>query len=876
LILAFTVFFFFTDVIGKPELVYATIGQYRYFIIIPFAIFLLGVMLWRFFTNPQRIAARQTRLAQQEKQQRAQITRAKRELRRLKTLDELEGFVEQSRGASYFDALTADIEAQRTTIRQADETAEAARQRRLELEEARRNAQRQAEQRAAEALRQSQLRQEALEAEEAARLERRRLQSIQDKARNVLNISESRLRVFRRGGVEISQVLLPRTRDALSCVYDYMATPESHTENVTREISYFWYRFTGYLMPVILDMRPSLRGLDAWTMRGILWFYFTQRGADFLDEEVLQVCEDELARQLQRQGEWASRQLEEVQQEVSPTMERAYAVVPFVEERLGLSPVPDVEGDVVSAAADLIAAGGVETASVATAYRYFVFYKPANVLSNLEAPEGHGLTIYDILRGFIDTTGLYPVGRLDYDTTGCVLLTDNPDLIIAFILPAGHVRKQYRVLARGRVVSGDIATLMAGVDIPLPDGKMYCAKADDGLLLEATDESSSLDLWLSEGKFHQVKLMMGAVRHPVRRLHRECIGPISVAGMREGEVRAIEGEELARLLAAKDESERRIIAQAEEDFNRTLRQYIGLWHDHPEPVRQSASRRIKGLLCQDNEHLHQGIRVIANMYKVAPELADPIDEFLLALATEYPQEVAHNVSLTLRSSNQRFVQEYIKPLLVRILVQIQDIGVEREFERQRNALLVNDDVPAHIRHLNDVVNAYHASSAYQGSGIVVHPQTPEVVAYFLRNPIVPLEVQYLLVNGDDAPLGFIVWCTLAPTDIRMQGFVPMSLSSSMRGRSNELDLLHPGESGSHRGEGPLHTIQVNGAIIDVAEAERGKVHLRFLVWDEEAQGMLAQREGMPLLTYEWIETTRVWLRRFLARYGMRNWFGDIP
>jgi 16S rRNA pseudouridine516 synthase len=135
-----------------------------------------------------------------------------------------------------------------------------------------------------------------------------------------------------------------------------------------------------------------------------------------------------------------------------------------------------------------------------------------------------------------------PVGRLDEDTTGLLLLTDDGTLIHRLTSPKHHVPKVYEVTARHEVTPGQVAQLLAGVvldDDPAPVRAAAC---------EATGETT-LRLTLTEGKYHQVKRMVAAVGNRVEGLHRSEFGELTLKGVPSGAwrwVSAAEREQLER------------------------------------------------------------------------------------------------------------------------------------------------------------------------------------------------------------------------------------------------------------------------------------------------------------------------------------------
>jgi 23S rRNA pseudouridine2605 synthase len=134
-----------------------------------------------------------------------------------------------------------------------------------------------------------------------------------------------------------------------------------------------------------------------------------------------------------------------------------------------------------------------------------------------------------------------PVGRLDADTTGVLLLTNDGELAHRLAHPRYEVEKVYEAEVEGRPTPEALARLREGVE--LEDGRT--APAEAALL-----GPELVELRIHEGRKHQVKRMLEAVGHPVRRLHRSSYAGISAAGLEPGAWRALTDDELNGLRAA--------------------------------------------------------------------------------------------------------------------------------------------------------------------------------------------------------------------------------------------------------------------------------------------------------------------------------------
>ena len=173
---------------------------------------------------------------------------------------------------------------------------------------------------------------------------------------------------------------------------------------------------------------------------------------------------------------------------------------------------------------------------------YVMLHKPAGLLSATEDRDQP--TVLDLLPPELKKRGLFPVGRLDKDTTGLLLLTDDGALAHRLLSPGKHVDKVYRAEVDGRVDASDTAALAAGMT--LGDGTV-CLPAG----LEPVGDGSVCLVTLREGKYHQVKRMLAARGKPVKKLHRISMGPLTLDERLEpGKWRFLTDQERAKLYAS--------------------------------------------------------------------------------------------------------------------------------------------------------------------------------------------------------------------------------------------------------------------------------------------------------------------------------------
>lgn len=192
----------------------------------------------------------------------------------------------------------------------------------------------------------------------------------------------------------------------------------------------------------------------------------------------------------------------------------------------------------VDAERDCVSVDGVRL-SAGTEHRYYLLNKPAGVI--VSAADTHGRpTVLDLLGG--ETGRVFPVGRLDADTSGVLLLTDDGDLAFRLTHPSFGVEKEYRALVKGRVTARDVRRVAEGLE--LDDGPASPALMR---ILEGGGKNSVVELVLHEGRKRQVRRMMDVLGHPVVTLERTVFGGITAGNLSPGLYRPLTPAEVARL-----------------------------------------------------------------------------------------------------------------------------------------------------------------------------------------------------------------------------------------------------------------------------------------------------------------------------------------
>lgn len=175
------------------------------------------------------------------------------------------------------------------------------------------------------------------------------------------------------------------------------------------------------------------------------------------------------------------------------------------------------------------------------AHEYFLLNKPVGVVSTARDPQGRP-KVTDLVpaRGRV-----YPVGRLDADSTGLILLTNDGELANRLTHPRFEVSKTYRARLRGRVDASFARKLREGVQ--LDDG---LARADSARVVERKPRSSVVEVTIHEGRKRQVRRMCEAAGHRVTALERVRFGPLVLRGLQVGGWRPLKAAEVKRLREA--------------------------------------------------------------------------------------------------------------------------------------------------------------------------------------------------------------------------------------------------------------------------------------------------------------------------------------
>lgn len=196
-------------------------------------------------------------------------------------------------------------------------------------------------------------------------------------------------------------------------------------------------------------------------------------------------------------------------------------------------------GDEVNIGSDSVSVNG-KLVSAVKKYDYYIMNKPKGYVCTVKDDKGRK-TVMDLLPP--SAKRLFPVGRLDYDTEGLLILTNDGDLTFKLTHPKNEVPKTYLVRTEKPVSDEDVNKLRSGVYI---DGVK--TKKCNVRLIESTKTGSKLHITISEGRNRQVRKMFEAVNNSVDFLKRIKIGDLTLSGLDRGQVRQLRPVEVDYLL----------------------------------------------------------------------------------------------------------------------------------------------------------------------------------------------------------------------------------------------------------------------------------------------------------------------------------------
>lgn len=170
---------------------------------------------------------------------------------------------------------------------------------------------------------------------------------------------------------------------------------------------------------------------------------------------------------------------------------------------------------------------------------YYLFYKPSGVVTSLSDPEGRP-TVKNFFSGI--RLRVFPVGRLDYDSEGLLVVTNDGDFANLLAHPSHQAEKVYVVKIRGKIEEDALQRLRAGVR--LEDGVTAPAKVKR---IRSAESNCWVQIAIHEGRNRQIRRMFEQVGHPVTRLKRISIHGLTVGGLKPGQYRELSPEEVQHI-----------------------------------------------------------------------------------------------------------------------------------------------------------------------------------------------------------------------------------------------------------------------------------------------------------------------------------------
>lgn len=176
---------------------------------------------------------------------------------------------------------------------------------------------------------------------------------------------------------------------------------------------------------------------------------------------------------------------------------------------------------------------------------YLALNKPQSVICSVK-DEHKRKTVIDILPEIYKEFRLFPVGRLDYDTKGILLLTNDGEFMNHMVGPRSGIEKEYLARVEGVVEFKELNPLIHGLEYK---GTSYLPAYVEIVSVDREHNSSLIKIIITEGKYHQVKNMFLAINHPVKKLTRTRFGVVTTKDLLSGEVRNLTVHEVKQLIA---------------------------------------------------------------------------------------------------------------------------------------------------------------------------------------------------------------------------------------------------------------------------------------------------------------------------------------
>jgi pseudouridine synthase len=182
-----------------------------------------------------------------------------------------------------------------------------------------------------------------------------------------------------------------------------------------------------------------------------------------------------------------------------------------------------------------------------TRHVYILLHKPTGYVTTASDPQGRP-TVLDLLPNELRRLRVYPVGRLDIDTSGLLLLTNDGDFALRMTHPRYSTEKHYEALVQGCPTEEDLAALRQGVTVVVDDEPSYRTSPAQVRILQRVGTNCRLALTIHEGRKRQVRRMLSALGHRVLELKRVGVGSLVLGDLPVGKWRYLTGEEIREKL----------------------------------------------------------------------------------------------------------------------------------------------------------------------------------------------------------------------------------------------------------------------------------------------------------------------------------------
>lgn len=195
-------------------------------------------------------------------------------------------------------------------------------------------------------------------------------------------------------------------------------------------------------------------------------------------------------------------------------------------------------GTKVNPEIDLVSVDG-KTIHLNQSFVYYLFYKPEHVITSVSDPHGRRV----VTDFFPKEPRLFPVGRLDFLTSGLLLMTNDGEFMNYMIHPRHEVDKTYQVLVKGIPGKNEFTQLRNGVDL---DGRITKSALVSDIVTKRNN--CQFQITIQEGRNRQIRRMCEAIGHPVLSLKRVSMGYLTLKGLKPGEYRELTKQEINELL----------------------------------------------------------------------------------------------------------------------------------------------------------------------------------------------------------------------------------------------------------------------------------------------------------------------------------------